>query len=66
MMLALSWPPRQRYTHLGDFRLENGDTISELVIGYAPRASSMPRDRMRCLSPPGFKAEPRMLRGRSD
>jgi homoserine O-acetyltransferase len=34
MMLAVDWPPRQRYAHLGEFRLENGDTISDLVIGY--------------------------------
>jgi homoserine acetyltransferase len=34
MTLAFTWVPRQRYAHFGDFRLQSGETLSNLVIGY--------------------------------
>jgi homoserine O-acetyltransferase/O-succinyltransferase len=32
--VALSWWPRQRYADFGDFRLQSGETIHDLVVGY--------------------------------
>ncbi len=34
MTLALTWVPRQQYAHFGDFRLQSGETIADLVVGY--------------------------------
>jgi homoserine acetyltransferase len=31
---AFAWPPRQRFANYGDFRLQNGETIADLVVGY--------------------------------
>jgi homoserine O-acetyltransferase len=34
MTLAFSWMPRQQYAYFGDFRLQSGATIHDLVVGY--------------------------------
>lgn len=30
----VTWTPRQQFAHLGDFRLQSGETIANLVVGY--------------------------------
>jgi homoserine O-acetyltransferase len=61
LLIPGAFAPRQQFAHLGDFRLENGDVITDAIIGYRTAGALNPTRSNAVLVAPWFQGTTRQL-----